>query len=66
MKPFQLLIALDAVEFVERRSRLNRVSIREQLTQLRDFPGNYSADAERDSTGRLVDISLCGRFAVKL
>jgi hypothetical protein len=31
MKPFQLLIDLDAVEFVERLPRLDRVSIREPL-----------------------------------
>ena len=65
MRPFQLLIAYEAIEFVERLSRRDQLSIRQRLIQIRDFPNNHSDYFEHDNRGRVVDISICGRFAIK-
>jgi hypothetical protein len=59
------MIALEAIEFVERLSRRDQLSIRHRLVQIRDFPANHVDFSEHDDVGRVVDINICGRFAIK-
>lgn len=65
MSSFQLLIALEAVEFIEKLPRRERLFIRERLGEIRDSPANRSDCTEHDLHGRRVDLSICGRFAIK-
>ena len=65
MRSFELLIALDVVEFVERLPKVDRMMIRNRFLEIRENPGRHSDYGEPDAVGRIVDINICGRFAVK-
>lgn len=62
---FELLLAFEVVELLERLPLRDRRSLRQRLGQIRDFPSQHSDFAEHDSRGRRVDINVCGRFAIK-
>ena len=65
MRPFDLLIALDVVEFVERLPKTERVRLRNRFLEIREAPDARSDYAETDAVGRTVDINICGHFAIK-
>jgi hypothetical protein len=65
MKPFELLVAYDVFEFIERLSRVEQLAIRKRFVQIRDFPHNYSDYSEPDDVGRRLEIHIYGKFALK-
>ena len=62
---FRLLIDYEVIEFIETLPRKDRLSLRSRFVAIKDFPGGYSDYTESDSTGRRVDIHICGKFAIK-
>lgn len=65
MSSFELLIALEVVEFVERLPKIDRVMIRNRFLEIREAPARYSDYGEPDAVGRIVEINICGRYAIK-
>ena len=65
MKPFALLVVFDVFEFLERLPRKEQLGIHERFLQIRDFPLNYSDYSEPDDSGRLFEINIYGKFAIK-
>jgi hypothetical protein len=65
MKPFALLVAYEVFEFLERLPRKEQLVVRRRFLQIRDFPHNHSDYSEPDDSGRLLEINIYGRFAIK-
>lgn len=62
---YRLLIDYEVIEFMETLPRRDRLLLRNRFVSTRDHPRGHSDYTEPDDVGRLVDIQICGRFAVK-
>ena len=62
---FRLLVDFDVILFLEKLNRADRKLLRDSFVAIRDFPRKFSDYTEPDSTGRPVDIHICGKYAVK-
>ena len=65
MTPYKLLISYDVVEFLESLKKSERLLLRKRFLEITDYPRRYSDYTEPDDVGRPLDISICGRFAIK-
>lgn len=61
---YQLFIAVDVLEFIERLPRKIRTGIRAVLLEIGDNPIGLSDAIEYDSTGRMVQITIIGDYAL--
>ena len=62
---YQLLIDYDVIEFMDALSRKEQQLLRKHFIAILGFPRQFSDYTELDSTGRRVDIHICGKFAIK-
>lgn len=62
---YRLLIDYEVIEFLETLPRKDQKLLRNRLLAIQDYPGKYSDYTDADSTGRRVDIHICGGYAVK-
>ncbi len=61
---YQLFIAVDVLEFIERLPRNIRTGIRAVLLEIGDNPIGLSDAIEYDSIGRMVQITIIGDYAL--
>lgn len=62
---YRLLIDYEVIEFLETLSRKEQQLLRKHFIGILGFPRQFSDYTENDSTGRRVDIHICGKFAIK-
>ena len=62
---YRLLIDYEVIEFLDLLPRREQRLLRDRFVAIRDNPQRFSDCTERDFTGRLVDIHICGKYAVK-
>ena len=62
---YRLLIDYEVIEFMERLSRKDQRLLRNRFVAIRDYPRRFSDYTQPDSTGRAVDIHICGKYAIK-
>jgi hypothetical protein len=62
---YRLLIDYEVIEFLERLPRKDQQLLRNRFLAIQDYPGKYSDCTDSDSTGRSIDIHICGKYAVK-
>jgi hypothetical protein len=65
MSEARLLIAIEVLDFLRTLRPAEQRVLLKRFREIAAFPGNYSDFVERDSTGRRVEVHICGRFAVK-
>ncbi len=61
---WKLLIALRALEFLEKLPAQVRRRLRQRILQIEEHPELASEYCEYDETGRLVDGSVCEGYAI--
>jgi mRNA-degrading endonuclease RelE of RelBE toxin-antitoxin system len=61
---WRLLVALRALEFVEKLPVRVRKHIRTRLQEIEDHPESCSEYVEYDDKGRLLDACVCEGFAI--
>ena len=61
---YRLLISIDVVEFVERLPAKFRKSLRSSIAAIGEDPLGSSDATDFDDTGRLLQIAICGDFAL--
>ena len=62
---FRLLIDYEVIEFLETLPRKDQHLLRHRFVAIRDAPSRHSDYVESDSTGRRVDMHICGKYAIK-
>ena len=62
---YRLLIDYEVIEFLETLSRKDQRLPRNRFVAIQGFPSRHSDCLESDSSGRRVDINICGRYAIK-
>lgn len=62
---YRLLIDYEVIEFLETLSRKDQRLLRNRFVAIQGYPSRYSDYAEPDSTGRPVEIHICGKYAIK-
>jgi hypothetical protein len=62
---YRLLIDYEVIEFLETLSRKEQQLLRKHFIAILTLPRKFSDYTEPDSTGRRVDIHICGKFAIK-
>jgi len=62
---YRLLIDYEVIEFLETLPRKDRLLLRNRFVAIQDYPRRFSDCTELDSTGRRVDIHICGKYAIK-
>jgi hypothetical protein len=65
MSDYKLFVAFEAFEFLERQPKRDKELLRNRFVAIRDWPARFSDFKEADSTGRNIDVHLCGRFAIR-
>jgi hypothetical protein len=65
MKPFQLIFAYPAVEFIQQQNRAGRRALAELLETLKKYPHNCKDLTETQPSGREHFVFLRSRFAIK-
>ncbi len=61
---YPLLISLDVLEFTERLPRNTRVGLRNTISKIGGDPTGMSDATGYDSTGRIVQITVVGDYAL--
>jgi hypothetical protein len=62
---YRLLVDYEAIEFLETLPGREQRLLRNRIVAIRDNPGKFSDCSESDSTGRRVEIHICGKYAIK-
>lgn len=65
MTPYRLLIAWSVIEFLDGRPLKDRRMLRERFVAMIEWPERFSDYRETDSTGRFLDVHICGRYAIR-
>jgi mRNA-degrading endonuclease RelE of RelBE toxin-antitoxin system len=61
---YRLLISIEVVEFLERLPSKNRKALRNTIEAIWKDPVGRSDAADSDDTGRRLEISITGDFAI--
>lgn len=61
----RLLVAYEVILFLESLGKVEQRRIRRQFLLIAETPDRFADFQEPDSVGRMVDIHLCGKFAIK-
>ena len=61
---YRLLIDLEVVQTIQGLSKRRRDELLAHFQRIGEFPSRYADYHEQDATGRRVEISIHGRFAV--
>ena len=62
---YRLLVSFDVIEFLETLKKADQRMLRNRFLEIVGFPAQYSDFKEEDSNGRLVDIHIAGKYAIK-
>ena len=62
---FRLFVDFDVEEFRTTLRRPDQHALRKRFLELRDFSTRYVDYHEYDVDGHRIEISICGRFAIK-
>ncbi len=62
---YRLLIDYEVIEFLETLPRKDQRMLRNRFVDIQGFPRRYSDYTDSDSTGRPVEIHICGKYAIK-
>jgi hypothetical protein len=62
---YRLLVDYEVIEFLETLPRTEQRLLRNHFVAIQHLPGRHSDYTEPDSSGRPVDIHICGKFAIK-
>ncbi len=62
---YRLLVDFEVRGFMATLCRTDQILLRKRFMEIRDWPSRCSDYREQDDTGRPVDISICGKFAIK-
>jgi hypothetical protein len=58
-------IAVDVLDFLRTLSSREQRDLLKRFREIAEFPSRFADFAERDSSGRRVDVHVFGKFAVK-
>ena len=61
---YRLLVNYEALEFLSQLKKPVQRLIHRRLKQIQDNPADFSDYQERDPTGRVLHVSLCGDHAI--
>lgn len=61
---WRLLLDIEAVDYLSSLAATDERALRNRLRQIQAFPDNCSDFEENDASGRLLDVNLCGKFAI--
>lgn len=59
MSEYQLLIAWQVIEFLEKRPPRDRKQLRDRFVAIAQWPAQYSDFKEADVTDRQIDVHIC-------
>lgn len=62
---YRLLVDFGVIEFLESLGQADRRALRNCFLEIKNYPSRYSDFKEEDSQGRLVDIHIFGKYAIK-
>jgi len=62
---FRLFVDFDVAEFMITLTRTEQRALRKRFLEMQDFPTRYVDYHEHDHVGHRIEISICGRFAIK-
>jgi hypothetical protein len=62
---FRLFVDFDVAEFMTALSRPDQRALRKRFLEMQDFPTRYVDYHEYDNVGHRIEISICGRLAIK-
>ena len=62
---YRLLVDFEVLYFMETLKKSEQKKLRNRFIEIQSFPGQYSDFKEEDSNGRLVDIHVFGKYAIK-
>ncbi len=61
---YRLLLDLEVYDFLAALTAKERGQLRRRFQELQEAPGAWQEIETRDSNGRLLWMSICGRFAI--
>lgn len=64
MMDYGLLVSMDVLEFIERLPRRTRLGLRAGMIDIGNDPTGLSDATDYDSTGRMVQITVIGDYAL--
>jgi len=62
---YRLLIDYEVIEFMETLPRRDQRALRNRFLAIQSLASRHADYTESDSTGRAVDINICGKYAIK-
>ena len=65
MSDTRLLIDIEVLDFLRTLRRREQAALLKRFRAIAAFPSHYSDFAERDATGRRVEVHVFGKFAIK-
>ena len=65
MNEYRLLVAYEVIEFLEGLSKRDQQVLRDRFVKINAWPSDFSDFKESDSTGRNLDVHLCGKFSIR-
>ena len=65
MNEYLLLVAYDVFVFLEGLPARDRKLLRNRFVKITDWPSQFSDFKEHDSSGRALDVHVCGRYAIR-
>lgn len=61
---WRLFLELEAIDYLSSLPARDERMLRRRLRKIQEFPDNCSDFDETDENGRLLDVSLCGEYAI--
>ena len=65
MNEYKLLVAYEVFQFLEALPKRERQLLRDRFVSITAWPAQFSDFKEPDSTGRNLDVNLCGKLAIR-
>lgn len=60
-----MLISFDVIEFLETLKKSDQRMLRNRFLEISSYPSKHSDFKEESANGRLVDIHIAGKYAIK-
>lgn len=65
MSDARLLIDIEVFDFLRKLRRREQEDLLKRFREIAAFPSKFSDFTEKDTNGRLIDVHVSGRFAIK-
>jgi predicted nucleotidyltransferase len=65
MSDFRLLIDIEVLDFLQTLRRREQEELLKRFREIATFPTKFSDFAEKDGSGRPIDVHISGKFAIK-